>query len=147
MNAKLYYHATAGTALASLTEAGVVKNATVNMSASLADVTTRANSGWKAQRAALREMTLDFDFPHKIVNGVKDAGFEAFRNAFINGTTLELAALTGNKSAADTEGPKGTFTISQFNRGEQLEEAITYNVTAVLQDYDQWVDNETSLSV
>ena len=47
MNAKIYQGA-AGTELATLTEMGNVKDVTLNLEAGEADVTTRANQGWRA---------------------------------------------------------------------------------------------------
>jgi hypothetical protein len=47
MNAKIYQGA-AGAALGALTEMGNVRDVTLTLEAGEADITTRANSGWRA---------------------------------------------------------------------------------------------------
>ncbi|MCY2923845.1 MAG: phage tail tube protein [Planctomycetota bacterium] len=134
MNAKIYQGA-AGAALASLTEMANVKDVTVNMEAGEADVTTRGNSGWRAKAPTLRECTVEFEMVWK----PGDSGFEAMKDAYLAGTTVELAALDGGKSVSGSQGPKGSFSITGFNRKEPLEEAISVSVTAKLDVWDQWV--------
>ena len=58
MNAKMY-HGTAGTTAA--TEAKNVRDATLNLETGESDVTTRANNGWRATAATLKECTVDFE--------------------------------------------------------------------------------------
>ncbi|MBK9126279.1 MAG: hypothetical protein IPM13_00545 [Phycisphaerales bacterium] len=58
MDAKLYY-GTAGAAAATLM--GNVRNVTLNLEAGEADVTTRANSGWRATAPTLRECSVEFE--------------------------------------------------------------------------------------
>ncbi len=141
MDAKLYYGAE-GAALAILTEMTNVKDLTVPMERGEADVTTRANSGWRATAATLREGTVEWEMVWKEA----DAGFIAVKNAFINGTPLRLAALTGAKDAVGTEGLVGDFEITNFSRSEPLEEAISVSVTAKLSLFSQWLDVESSSS-
>jgi len=137
MDAKLYYHATAGTALASMTEADNVRDVTINTSAGSADTTTRGNSGWRSTTPGLRELTIEFEMLHK----PGDAFFETVRDAYLNGTAIELCALTGEIDTEDSEGPKGSFTITNFSRSEPLEEGVTISVTAALQTWDEWVED------
>ena len=137
MDAKLYYHATAGTALASMTEIDNVRDVTVNTSAGEADTTTRGNSGWRSTTPTLRELTIEFEMQHQ----PGDAAFETIRDAYLAGTTIELCALTGAVAVADSEGPKGTFVITNFSRSEPLEESVSYSVTAKLQTFDEWIED------
>ncbi|MBK9127943.1 MAG: hypothetical protein IPM13_09095 [Phycisphaerales bacterium] len=58
MNAKLYY-GTAGVPAA--TEMANVRNVTLNLEAGEADVTTRANSGWRATAPTLRECSVELE--------------------------------------------------------------------------------------
>ena len=60
MNAKIY-QGPSGTDLASLTEMSNVKDVTLNLEAGEADVTTRANQGWRATAPTLRECTAEFE--------------------------------------------------------------------------------------
>ena len=77
MNAKIYQGA-AGAPIGSLTEMSNVKDVTLTLEAGEADITTRANSGWRATAATLRECNLEFEMLWK----TGDAGFEAIKTAF-----------------------------------------------------------------
>ena len=134
MNAKAYF-GPADTPLESLTEMGNVRDVTLTLEAGEADITTRANSGWRATAPTLRECTCEFEMVWK--SG--DAGFEAVKDAFLNATTLALAVLTDAKTATGAEGPRGNWSITNFSRNEALEEAITVSVTAKIAKFDEWV--------
>ncbi len=134
MNAKIYQGA-AGAALTALAEMGNVRDVTLTLEAGEADITTRANSGWRATAPTLRECTAEFE----MVWQPGDAGFNAVKNAFLTSGTLELAILDQAKTVAGAQGPKGSFSITSFSRNEALEEAITVSVTAKLATFDQWV--------
>ena len=135
MNAKIY-QGPAGTVLASLTEMGNVKDVTLNLEAGEADVTTRANQGWRATAPTLRECTAEFEMLWK----PGDAGFDAIKTAYLTSGTLRLAVLTGDQLAEGTEGPVGDFSITNFSRGEPLEEAVMVSVTAKLAVFDEWYE-------
>ena len=66
MNAKIY-QGPAGSELSSLTEMGNVKDVTLTLEAGEADVTTRANQGWRATAPTLRECTAEFEMLWKPV--------------------------------------------------------------------------------
>lgn len=134
MNGKVYFGETTDL-LAALTEMSNVKDVTVSMEAGEADVTTRANSGWRATAPTLRECTAEFEMLWK----PGDAGFEAIKDAFLTSATLRLAVLTGANDAAGSEGPLGDFSITGFSRNEPLEEGVTVSVTAKLAVFDEWV--------
>lgn len=134
MNAKLYYGA-ADAVLNTMTEVTNVKDVTLNMECGEADITTRANSGWKATAPTLRDATLEFAMQWKD----SDAAFTAIKNAFLANSTLALAVLTGASSAAGSEGPKANWSITKFSRDESLENAIMVNVTAKISAFDEWV--------
>ncbi|OHB51762.1 MAG: hypothetical protein A2Y12_01370 [Planctomycetes bacterium GWF2_42_9] len=135
INAKLY-HGADDAALAELTEASNVKDLTVSVSAGEADISTRANQGWRATVATLRECELSWTMNWK----EGDAFFTAVKTAMLGSTTICLAALTGAKDADYSSGPHGNFAITKFDRKEGLEEAITVDVTAKLAKYIAWVD-------
>jgi len=135
MNAKIYQGA-AGAALVDLTEMDNVKDVSLTLEAGEADVTTRANQGWRATAPTLRECTAEFEMLWK----PGDAGFEAIKTAYLSSDTLRLAVLTGEKATSGTEGPLGDFSITNFSRNEPLEEAVMVSVTAKLAEFDQWVE-------
>ena len=137
MNGKMYFGAAAA-ALGALTELTNVRDVTVNLEAGEADVTTRANSGWRATAPTLRECSIDFEMVWK----PDDAGFAAIKAAYLASETLELAALDQARETSGAQGPKGSFSITSFNRSEALEEAMTVSVTAKMATFDEWVDVE-----
>ncbi len=128
MNAKLYYGAAGGSAS---TEMGNVKDVTLTLEAGEADVTTRANQGWRATAPTLRECTAEFE----MVWDPDDAGFTAIKNAFLTAGMVALKIL----DKAGGQGPDGDFAITSFSRNEALEEAITVSVTAKLSVFRSWV--------
>jgi len=129
------YQGEAAADLAALTEMGNVKDVTLTLEAGEADVTTRANSGWRATAPTLRECSCECEMVWK----PGDAGFDAIKAAFLGGTTLELAILDQARDVAGAQGPKGSFAITGFSRSEALEEAIMVSVTAKLAAFDEWV--------
>ncbi len=140
MNAKIYQGATAADAStldpATLSEMGNVKDVTLSLEAGEADVTTRANSGWRATAPTLRECSCEFEMVWK----PGDTGFEAIKSAFLTAGTIALAVLTGAHDESGAEGPVGNWSITNFSRNEALEEAVTVSVTAKLAAFGQWFE-------
>jgi TP901-1 family phage major tail protein len=136
-DAKIYFGA-AGADLAAMTEMSNVRDVTLTLEAAEADVTTRANSGWRATAPGLKTLTCDFE----MLWNPGDEGFEAIKDAFLGGTTLELAPLDQARDVVGAQGPKGSFSVTKFDRSEPLEEAITVSVTAKLAVFDEWVEIE-----
>jgi len=128
MNAKLYY-GTAGNPAS--TEMTNVRNVTLNLEAGEADVTTRANQGWRATAPPLRECSVEFE----MIWDPSDAGFAAVKNAYLTNGLIALKVL--DKEGG--QGPDGDFSITSFTRSEELEEAITVSVTAKLAVFRNWV--------
>ena len=119
MEAKLYYGAAGATAATELTN---VKDVTLNLESGEADVTTRANAGWRATVGTLKTGSVEFE----MIWDSDDAGFTAIKDAYFNNTPIALAIL----DEAGGEGLDADFSITNFSRKEALEEAITVSVTA-----------------
>jgi TP901-1 family phage major tail protein len=135
MNAKIYQGVAAG-AIGSLAEMSNVKDVTLTLEAGEADITTRANSGWRGTAPTLRECTVEFEMVWK----PGDSGFDAIKAAFLGASTIELAVLDQARETSGAQGPKGSFSITSFSRKEALEEAVTVSVTAKLAVFDEWVE-------
>lgn len=127
MDAKLYYGTAGQSASNEMTN---VRDVTVTAEAGEADVTTRANSGWRATVATLRECTIEFE----MVWDPGDAGFAAVKAAYLNSGLIALKAL----DKADGTGVDGDFGITSFTQNQPLEEAITVSVTAKLAVFRAW---------
>jgi hypothetical protein len=140
MDAKLYYGTAGATAATLLTN---VTDVTLTLEAGSADITTRANSGWRAKVATLKEATLEFE----MVWDSTDSGFTAVRTAFLDSSTIALLAL----DKVSGQGPDGDWAITSFSRSEPLEEAIKAKVTAELSVFRSWQEatptSSTSASV
>ncbi len=119
MEAKLFYGAAGATASTELTN---VKDVTLNLESGEADVTTRANAGWRATIGTLKTGSVEFE----MIWDSDDAGFTAIKDAYFNNTPIALAIL----DEAGGEGLDADFSVTSFSRKEALEEAITVSVTA-----------------
>jgi predicted secreted protein len=122
MEAKLLYKVGGQAGAGSWVVMGNTKDVTLNLEAGEADVTTRANSGWRATVATLKEASVEWE----MVWDTDDAGFTAVKNAFFDNEPIGLQILdeTGG------QGLQADFSITNFSRSEALEEAITVSVTA-----------------
>ena len=129
MKGKLFQGA-GGTTGVPATELKNVKDVTVTLDAAEADVTTRANSGFRAVVSGLKECSIEWEMQYM----PSDPGFKAIRQAWYSGDPIHLAALTSENG----EGPVGDFSITGFSRSEPLEEAIKYSVTAKLTEWEEW---------
>jgi hypothetical protein len=124
MDAKLYRN-TGTYAAPTWVEVSNVKDVTLNLEKGEADVTTRANNGWRATVGTLKDASIEF----QMVWDTLDAGFDANRQAFFDNTPLEFAVMDGDITDPDSEGLRATFDIFNFTRNEALEEAIMVDVS------------------
>jgi len=129
LDAKLYYCVAGIGGSPTWVELTNVKNVTLSLTKGEADVTTRANKGWKATAGTLKEASIEFE----MVWDTKDAGFKAIKDAYFDGTLIGIAAMDGPVSGADSSGSQGLWAdcmITDFSRDEPLEEALSVKVTA-----------------
>ena len=127
LNAKLYRN-TGSYASPTWNEIGNVKDVTLNLESAEADVTVRANNGWRATVPTLKDASIEFE----MVWDTDDEDFEAVRDAYLNNTTLEVLALDGPVSGAGSTGNQGlraVCNVTGFSRSEPLEEALSVSVT------------------
>ena len=127
LNAKLYRN-TGTYASPTWNEIGNVKDVTLNLESAEADVTVRANNGWRATVPTLKDASVEFE----MVWDTADEDFQAIRDAYLNNTTLEVLALDGPVSGAGSTGNQGlraVCNVTGFSRSEPLEEALSVSVT------------------
>ena len=140
MNGKMYYLGTGsratwgtanvdgiheGAAPAGLTEMGNVRDVTLNLEEGEADVTTRANNGWRATEPTLKEGSVEFEMAYDTA----DAGFTKILGAWLNRTVIAMAILDADKDTVGTMGLWADFKVISFTKGEPLEEGQTVSVT------------------
>ena len=119
------YYGTAGTTAAS--ELTAVRDVTLDMSASVADINSRASATWKAEKVAQLQATLTFE----ILNKVGDAGVIAIKNAFLAKGAIALYALD-IAAVSGGEGLNADWNITNFSRSEPLVDSDKYSVTATI---------------
>lgn len=103
-----------------------IRDLTVTLEKGEADVTTRANGGWRAIQGALKEGTFEFELIVNDARANSQADFEVFRDAWLNNTNVEAAALTGLHNAVGTEGFRAYFSVLRMSQPQPLEDAVKY---------------------
>jgi hypothetical protein len=140
MNAKAYFDtnlldgATNTPDTLTWTEMDNVQDLTINLETGEANITTRANNGWRATAATLKDGSIEFTMQWKD----SDAGFTAIKDAWLNSTEIAFMALSGDEATSGEQGLATNMTVTNFTRNEPLEEAITVNVTLKPSSHSQW---------
>lgn len=126
LEAKLYYCVAGIGASPTWLELANVKNVTLALTKGQADVTTRANNGWKATAGTLKEGSIEFE----MVWDTADVGFTALQNAYFGNSLIGLAVMDGGITSGGSQGLWADCMITDFSRDEPLEDAISVKVTA-----------------
>ncbi len=124
MNGKLYRN-TGSYEAPTWVEITNVKDLTLSLETGEADVTTRANNGWRASKATLKDGSVEFE----MVWDTEDEGFAAIKAAFFGNTGIELAVMDGDMDTEEVQGLRATFAVTKFDRSEPLEEAMSVSVS------------------
>ena len=119
------YHNTGTHAVPTWVEINDVKDLTLPLGKSEADVTTRKTGKYKAVRGVLREVSLDFE----MIWDTQDAGFNTILNAFLNDTPIEVAVMDGSITTPGSQGLVATVDVLKCDRGEPVGEVVTATVT------------------
>jgi len=124
LDAKMYRYDTPTTTWEEIEN---VKDLTLNLEGSTADVTTRGGNGWRQSVKTLKDGNVSWT----MVYDNDDAEFTAIRTAFLNNDDVQLQIMDGDRATTGTQGLQAHFSITGFNINESLEEAMTVDVTAV----------------
>jgi hypothetical protein len=139
MNAQVYYHATATTALSGMTLIATgVRDVSLSISAGTAKVTTRNSGGWEQELPTLRSLEVSL----KIPLDPTDAFYQQLSTSFLAGGAFAAAFLTDTKATSGATGPVGDFCVTKFDRAEPLDGAMEMDVTLKLAKFTAW--NSTS---
>jgi hypothetical protein len=106
-------------------ELGNVKDVTLNLEKGEADVSVRANNGWRATVGTLKDGSVEFE----MVWDTGDAGFAAVKDAYFSDTPIEMAVMDGDIAQSGSQGLRASFSVINFSRNEPLEEALTASVS------------------
>ena len=134
---KIYYDAVPladGAVSGNWTEITNVKDVTLNLETGEADITTRANSGWQATAATLKNGTVEFD----MVWDPTDAAFTAIQAAWAAAGEIAVAVMDGSIIVAGKQGFVANFTVTNFSRSEPLTEAVSVSVTLKPSSHQEW---------
>ena len=126
LDAKLYYCVAGIGGTPTWLELTNVKSVTLSLTKGEADVTTRANAGWKAKLGTLKEGSIEFE----MIWDTEDAGFDAIQSAYFDNSIIGMAVMDGPIDAAGSRGLWADCSIMDFSREEPLEEAMPVKVTA-----------------
>ena len=141
LDAKLYRNtSSSGTAWAEISN---VKDVTLTLEKGEADVTTRANGGWRATVGTLKDASIEF----QMVWDTDDDGFAAIQQAFFNNEPIEVAVMSGPIDDPESEGLRATCDVLSFTRNEALEEALMVDVSlkpTYAAVAPQWIDGTGS---
>jgi hypothetical protein len=102
-----------------------VKDVTLSLEKGEADVTTRANDGWRATKGTLKDASVEF----QMVWDTEDTGFTAIQEAYFGNTSLDLAVMSGDITTAGSQGLRAEMDVFSFSRSEALEEAQMVDVS------------------
>lgn len=108
-------------------EVGNVKDASLNLTKDLADVTVRANDGWKAQKGTLKNAEVTF----KMIVDASDDNYTAFADAFFDNTPVHIRVADGDVADDGTQYLEADMDVTSFTRSENLTEAVMVDVTLV----------------
>ncbi len=118
LNAKAYVSSTYD---GTYTEITNIRDVTVNLEKSEADITTRGGGGFRQSVGTLKDGSVEF----QMVWDTADANFTTFRTAFFGDDTVYCKFLDG----ASGQGLHAAFSIVNFTRTEALEEALMVDVS------------------
>lgn len=116
------------------TEMSNIKDVTLNLETAEADVTTRANNGWRATAATLKNGSVEFE----MIWDPADTGFTQIQTAWANSEEIGLAFMDGPIDTTGSQGLVSNFTVVNFSREEPLEEAVRVKVTVKPSSFTAW---------
>ena len=124
LNAKLYRYDAAATTWHLI---GNTRDLSLSLEKATADITTRGGDGWRQSVATLKDGSVSF----QMVYDTEDANFTALQTAFMSSDAgdIKFMVLDGVRTVADVQGLEAHFTITGFNINQNLEEAMTVDVT------------------
>lgn len=112
-----------------------VRDVTLNLETGEADITTRANSGWRATAPTLKDGSVDFEMVWKTT----DTLFDEIETAWSAGTEISFFVTDGGL-ATGFKGLLSNMTVTNLSRSEPLDGAVMYSVTLKPSSYSEWYE-------
>lgn len=123
-------------ALADWDEVDNIIDATTNLTKDEADITTRANAGWRARVGTLKDGGVDIE----MLWDTDDEAFAAMLTAYLDNSLIALAIMDGDIDVTGSEGLTANFSVMDVTRGEQLAEGVKATVKAVPSTVIAWYE-------
>lgn len=101
----------------------VVRETTLGLTDEEWDASTRAALGWDQTEPTTRKATIE----GSCIWTPADTGLIALRDAYLNRTALDLAALDGAASGEGSQGLRAMWKVFQFVRPEELRAGCIIN--------------------
>ena len=117
INAKAYVSEDGST----WSELSNIRDVTLNLEKSEADITTRGGNGYRQSIGTLKDGGVDFE----MIWDTADTNFGTIKDAFFDDESLHFKFLDGQ----DGEGLQAEFSVVNFSRSEALEEALMVDVS------------------
>ena len=124
-------------------EIDTVRDVTLNLERNEIDDTSRTTNGWRSRLAGLAQWGADFEMIYNTAN----TAWQKVRESFFLNTSIEVLVLDGDITVDDQEGIRGTVFVTNFERAEPLEEAVTNSTTFVGSGTPNWVKSSGGVVV
>lgn len=111
-----------------------IRDANFNGTKDEADVTTRANNGFKATVGTLKDGSVDFEMIWKD----DDADIAAFADGWVNNTEIACAIMDRAITTNGAEGFVANFNVMDFSRSEPLADGVKVKVTLKPSSEQEW---------
>jgi hypothetical protein len=127
LDCRLYRNSAATYATPTWSEVTKARDVTLTLERGDTDVSVRGST-WRLTQGTLKEATIEFELVWE--GGTPtDVNVAAFRDAFLNGTNVDIAALDGPVASPGSQGLRAECQVTSFTREEPLEDAVTISVT------------------
>jgi len=112
-----------------------VRDVTVNMEANDVDDTSRTTNGWRSRKQGLKQWGSDFEMIYE----TSSVAWQAVRASFFSGDTIEILALDQDISIDGAEGLRGAVEVTNFEKGEPLEDVQSNSTSMAGNGTPVWV--------
>jgi hypothetical protein len=106
-------------------ECANIKDLALNLNKRESDVTRRLTGGWGAFVGTIKDAAVEFGS----VWDTDDDDFQTWRDSYLNGTAVDCMILDSTSSTAGAQGLRAAWEVMQFNRSEQLAEAMGIDIS------------------
>lgn len=141
-NAKAYIGTSANGG--SVSECSSLTGVQISASGESIDTSTRANQGWKTSVRGMKTCQVTTDI---ISDSTSQNIIQILENAYLSNTSSGSFVYAAFLNKAGGRGPCGVWSVTNFQRNEDLNDAVKYNVTFELSRYLGYSIAEAELTI